>query len=372
MKRWRRLLLFVLAAVPFATAENHLETWRVVADRLITTPPESYPWNWGEGVQLIGLMKVHERTAEAPYADYVERWLSRYASEDLPRFLRDGGGEAKVRPGYCGLWSPATAAALLYESGKKAGHLRMAVQVTGYIERVAERSPEYALGHWQGSHQLWVDTLYMACPLLSTVGRLQQRPRLIEDAASQIIVYTRYLQDRRRGLFFHMWDWDTGQRTADLWGRGNGWVLMSIADTIEAMQKSDAHYATLSSIAARMARGLVEFQTADGLWRTVLDDGTSYPEVSASAMIAYGLLKLVRLGVLPVDFRDPAQAAWKTINRQWVKDGVVTGVSAGTEPKDRGYYRAIPLGRQTWGTGAYLLAGSEVDRAPKPSPLLRR
>ncbi len=371
MKGWRQLLLVALASAPFAAGQSHLQTWRVVGDRLLTTPPESYPWNWGEGVQAIGLMKLHERTGDARYADYVELWLSRFASEDLPRFLRDGGGEAKVKPGYCGLWSPGTAAALLYESRRKAGHLRMAAQVAGYIEQQAERSPEYGLGHWQGSHQLWVDTLYMACPLLSTVGRLQQRPRLIEDAANQIVLYAQHLQDRRLGLFFHMWDWEAQQRTADLWGRGNGWVLMSIADTLEVMQKSDAHYASLSAIATRMARGLTEFQTADGLWRTVLDDGDSYPEVSASAMIAYGLLKLVRLGVLPADFRDPAQAAWKTINTQWVKDGVVTGVSAGTEPKSRGDYRAVPLGRQTWGTGAYLLAGSEVDRAPKPSPLRR-
>lgn len=371
MKGWRRLLLGVWATLSIAAGQTYLQTWRTVGDRLITTSPESYPWNWGEGVLMIGLMRLHERTADTRYADYVEGWLSRYGSEDLPRLLRDGGGEAKVRPGYCGLWSPATAAALLYESRRKAGHLRMAAQAAAYVEHSAERSPEYALGHWQGSHQLWVDTLYMACPLLSAVGRLQQRPRLIEDAANQIVIYTQHLQDPRRGLFFHMWDWQTQQRTADLWGRGNGWVLMSIADTLESMQKSDAHYASLSSIAVRIARGLAEFQTADGLWRTVLDDGNSYPEVSASAMIAYGLLKLVRLGALPGDFRDNAQKAWRTINSQWVKDGVVTGVSAGTEPKDRGYYRAVPLGTQTWGTGAYLLAGSEVDRAPKPSPLRR-
>jgi uncharacterized protein (TIGR00369 family) len=28
-----------------------------------------------------------------------------------------------------------------------------------------------------------------------------------------------------------MWDWQTGQLTPVLWGRGNGWVLMALADT---------------------------------------------------------------------------------------------------------------------------------------------
>jgi hypothetical protein len=50
------------------------------------------------------------------------------------------------------------------------------------------------------------------------------------------------------------------------------------------------------------------------------------------------------------------------VNQRYVKDGLVTGISAGTVPKGREYYRALPLGTETWGTGAYLMAGSEVDR----------
>lgn len=45
-----------------------------------------------------------------------------------------------------------------------------------------------------------------------------------------------------------------------------------------------------------------------------------------------------------------------------MKGGLVAGVSAGTVPKDTEYYRKLPAGAETWGTGAYLPAGSEVDR----------
>ena len=56
--------------------------------------------------------------------------------------------------------------------------------------------------------------------------------------------------------------------------------------------------------------------------------------------------------------RDPGPAfkAWQTINSRYVKDGVVTGVSAGTGPAGTSAYRTRPVGRDTWGTGAYLLA----------------
>jgi len=91
-----------------------------------------------------------------------------------------------------------------------------------------------------------------------------------------------------------------------LWARGNGWVLMSIADTMEHM----------------------------GRKHTILDDPASYEESSATAMFTYRLLKLVRLKVLP---------------------------AAGTGPGKGDNYKAIKLGSETWGTGAHLMAGSEMD-----------
>jgi unsaturated rhamnogalacturonyl hydrolase len=98
------------------------------------------------------------------------------------------------------------------------------------------------------------------------------------------------------------------------------------------------------------------------MWHTILDDPASYPESSATSMFCYGLLKLARLGVLPDSVRPMAERAWLVLNEKYVRDGVVTGVSAGTIPKDRNFYVKVPLGSQTWGTGAYLMAGSEIFR----------
>jgi rhamnogalacturonyl hydrolase YesR len=82
-------------------------------------------------------------------------------------------------------------------------------------------------------------------------------------------------------------------------------------------------------------------------------------------MIAYGFLKLVRLGVLPPRYRAPAMKAWEAVNSRWIKDGMVVGTSAGTGPGNRDSYAKRPVGTYTWGTGAYLMAGTEVDRLGK-------
>ena len=358
-----KLPFFLATLAPLLAAEpSYLDRWRSVADRLIETPPESYPFNWGEGVQMIGLMKVYERTGERRYLDYMERWAGLFVGQNLEELLEKGDPKIGTKPGYCGHWSPGTAILYLYQARKKPEYLDIARRVNRFVLERAERSPEGALGHWQGSHQLWVDTLYMACPLLAGLGRLEGKPAWIDDAARQIVLYARRLQDEKTGLFYHMWDWETGERTRDPWARGNGWVIMSIADTLEAMDRRHRDYQPLTEIAARMLAGLAATQNPDGLWHTILNDPSSYPEASATMMFTYGALKLIRLGALPASHAGMVRRAWAAVNERYVRDGMVGGTSAGTDPKGAEHYRTRPVGTYTWGTGAYLMAGSEIDR----------
>ena len=75
-----------------------------------------------------------------------------------------------------------------------------------------------------------------------------------------------------------------------------------------------------------------------------------------------GFLKLVRLAVLPAEYRTPAIKAWQAITEKYAQDGVVVGVSAGTNPGGLESYRTREVGSQTWGTRAYLLTASEIQR----------
>lgn len=337
--------------------------WLSVADRLIQAPPDAFPFNWGEGVQWIGLMKVYERTRDTRYLDYMERWTALHISKDVRVLLNiTGTPHSREHSAYCGHWSPATAILYLNRARPKPEYSRLAAQVAEFISTKAERSPAGGLGHWEGSHQLWVDTLYMACPLLAGVGRDQNKPAYIEDAARQVLIYAPPLQDPKAGLFYHMWDWQTKDRTPALWGRGNGWILMSIADVIEVLESKDPLYRKLMHVAQRMIEGLARTRDPDGMWHTVLDDPKSYPETSATAMFCYAIHKLVRLGALAPSHAKLVEPGWRTIQGRYVKEGLVTGVSAGTAPRGHDYYRSLPAGTETWGTGSYLMAGSEIYR----------
>jgi unsaturated rhamnogalacturonyl hydrolase len=85
----------------------------------------------------------------------------------------------------------------------------------------------------------------MACPLLARFGKMENKSAYVDDAAQQFILHARHLQDEKTGLFNHMWDWQTGQPTPVLWGGGNGWVLMALADTMEMMDRNHASFPAL-------------------------------------------------------------------------------------------------------------------------------
>jgi len=345
--------------------------WIAVADHLLQTPPETYPYDWGEATLFIGLLKTYERTHQAAYLQYVARWAALFTGKSREEILeldatgshRDESGEGVGPiPGDCNRWVPGVVMLSLFQERKDQNYLHMVQMITTFIRESAERSPEGGLDHWTGSHEYWVDTLYMASPLLAAFGKLENKAAYIDDAAQQFIVHARPLQDEKTGLFYHMWDWKSGQLTPVLWGRGNGWVLMALADTMEMMDRNHNSFPALHQIAMRLAQGLRTSQDRNGLWHTVLNDSSSYTECSASSMFVYGLLKLVRLKILPASYKKVALQGWSAINRKYVKHGVVMGVSGSTDPHPVEVYKRIEVGTQTWGTGAYLSAGSEVDR----------
>jgi unsaturated rhamnogalacturonyl hydrolase len=351
----------LLCSTILSGIENPMtQKWVSVADNLVTTAPESYPFDWGEGVQMSGLMQVYERTKTPAYADFVQRWAAFHIPRGVDVLL--GNTTDSKRQGYCGHWVSGTALVYLYEATKKGEYLETASRIAGFIRAGATRSPEGAPAHWLGNFQIWVDTLNMTCPLLSKLAKIENKPDYLDDAANQLLVSARHMQDKQTGLFYHMWDWQYDKHSPVQWGRGNGWVMMSLADTFEYLPKTHPAYKPLRQLAESYARSLLAVQDKDGLWHTVITDPHSYAECSAVTMITYGLLKMVRLGVLPARYREPAKMAWAAVNARWVKDGLVTGVSGGTGPTEKDAYLIRPQGTYTWGTGSYLMAGSEIDR----------
>lgn len=345
------------------------DAFRRAADHAAKTLGPATPLNWGEGVLAYGVIEAWRVTKEPRYLAAVKRWADHHCTKGIEPVLKGRG----KRRGYCGHWGPGTPLLLLFEHTRDERHLKAATAIRSFIRDKATRTAEGSLGHWGGNVQIWVDTLAMACPTLARHHILKTDPAALADAARQLELAAKHLQDPATGLFWHMWDESTGKHSEGFWGRGNGWVILSLADTLEVLPESDAARGRLAAILRKQVAGLVPHQTPGGMWRTVVDRADAYEETSATAMIVYGIAKAQQLKLLAGDQTPLLRKAWAALAAQVDAAGVVRGTSAGTGPRGVQHYLTRPRGEYTWGTGAFLLAGAKLRETgiaapPDPTP----
>jgi len=328
---------------------------RKVADRVLVDFPEPPPFDWGEGVLMAGMMRAGEITGDTRYVDFVKRWADHWRHENIGPILE--------HKGYCGHWGPAYPVVMLYHATQEPIYLSMADKVVTFMQTKATRTTDGGLAHWRDNHQLWVDTLFMSCPVYAEMGAAMNRPEYLTEAARQLIVSSNHLQDKRTGLFYHMYDEPNDKHTREFWGRGNGWTAMAYISVLRYLKPDHPQYQRVASDFGRLAKGLAYRQDPlNGLYHTVLNRPKSYSETSCSAMILYSLIEGQRLGLIIIKNPDFIQRTWTGLTSKVDSEGVVFDVSAGTGPADHKTYGRVPLGTETWGTGAFLLAaGSMVE-----------
>jgi rhamnogalacturonyl hydrolase YesR len=145
------------------------------------------------------------------------------------------------------------------------------------------------------------------------------------------------------------------------WSRGNGWVMGGLARVLQYMPKNYPSRQRYVTQLAQMAQRLKELQGSDGLWRSGLLDQGAYklPEVSGSALIAYGIAWGINAGVLDRKTFYPAvEKTWSGMIANIYQDGrlgCIQPVSAapGQFKRSSSY---------VYGVGGFLLLGSEVNK----------
>lgn len=195
-------------------------------------------------------------------------------------------------------------------------------------------------------NEIWVDTIFMAVLFSAKMGVKYDKADWREESLYQLLIHIKYLYDKKTNLLYHGWSFtDRDNFSEAFWCRGNSWFTVAVPEYLQLMgnylDKGVYHY--LTEALTGQVRTLCRFQAKDGLWHTLIDDPDSYTEVSGSAAMAAGMLKAVRLGILP---EEPYfSAGMKTLHAVMdniAEDGTVLEVSAGTPiGKTKENYKSI-------------------------------
>jgi rhamnogalacturonyl hydrolase YesR len=215
----------------------------------------------------------------------------------------------------------------------------------------------------------WCDALFMAPPALVKLSVSTGDKRYMEKSNELFHECYNLLYDKEEHLFAR----DLGyvikgdpndRREANgekiFWSRGNGWVMGGLALVLSELPKDYKERAFYETIFHEMAEKIATLQQEDGLWRASLLDPATYPggEASGSGFYTYALAWGINNGLLSKDKYLPVvQKAWKGMNTLLHSDGHVGWCQPiGADPKKN-------FSAESWevyGTGAFLLAGSEV------------
>jgi unsaturated rhamnogalacturonyl hydrolase len=315
------------------------------------------PRHWGDAILMLGLLETADALGEERYALGARRWLDAQLAEGL-----------NLAEGATWDWGalPLPALALYRRTGEER-YLTLARQVCEHITTRARRTADGAVVTHAGRPQLWVDSMYFTAPALVRPAAVIDEQRYVNECLNEIELHTRHLLDPSTGLFYHMWDEESGQHSPCPWARGNAWAALATLELLSALPDDHPQRPPLADMFRRQIEAVVRLQHASGLWHTVLDRPDSYLETSCAAMFALAIVGgvhggLLHGGWLPAEMLASARRAWDGVRAQVTPEGQVTGVSAGTPPGDFETYQKVPIGSQTFGTGFVLLAAIEMDR----------
>jgi len=246
---------------------------------------------WEQGVAMQGLLEWGERDM-----------VVRMAHGALLRAYEDG--RLGMVSDNHGVTDPAANGEGVLFAAKVTGDpvfKAAADRMLNYLLKTAPRRKDGTLYHIDDKPQVWIDSMYMAPPLLAVAGRP-------EEALKQVEGFRKLLWNKENRLFSHIWDDasnDFGRK--DFWGVGNGWAAAGMTRVLRALpDRMATEKKRLEAYIRDVVDGCLAHQRPDGLSHNVLDDPKTFVEVNLAQMLAYTIFRGVKGGWLGAGYRPRA------------------------------------------------------------------
>ncbi len=220
----------------------------------------------------------------------------------------------------------------------------------------------------------WCDALFMAPPAMVKLSMTTGDKKYMERSDELYHECYDLLYNKEEHLFARDLGYVVKGEASDrfeangkkiFWSRGNGWVMGGLALLLNELPKDYKERPFYENLFREMAEKIITLQQEDGLWRASLLDPASYPggEASGSGFYTFALAWGINNGLLDDEkYLKAVRKAWKGLNSLIQPDGHVGWCQPiGADPRKN--FSADSW--EVYGTGAFLLAGSEVIKIGK-------
>lgn len=265
-------------------------------------------WNYEDGCVLMGCRQLYEATGDPKYRDFVISYLKKVISDD--------GIITNYETGKHNIDSFNAGKVLFFAYDEtKDEKYRKAIDFLMENLREQPRTKDGNFFHKAiYPNQVWLDGLYMAQPFYMEYETKYNKKENYGDILTQFRNVRKYMYNPEKKLSYHGYDEARVQPWADkktglspnFWLRSMGWYLMAMIDTIDNMSEEIYEsYRELSAQFKEALDGILQYADKDtGLFFQVIDHPEAkgnYTETSGSSMVAYSVMKAVRLDVISAE-----------------------------------------------------------------------
>ncbi len=339
-------------------------------------PARNYHWRWTDAALLNTMMKEYDSapTAQkAVYLNYVKTAMDKtygWANGKTPNSVASAMGLA-----------------FLYRATGEAKYKSKAEKVYSDYLKI-RRTKEGGVSHLMLFTELWDDTIFMIGQFLLNMYQATGDEKYLDEFMRQLRLHREKLQVAEYGLWVHGWDsnnkthctfcsqmfWadKTTRRSAEMWGRGNGWIIVTLSDALTNLSANNKYHDELAGYLKEMIAKLPELQDKKtGHWFQLpvrKGEEGNWIESSSTAMFAYGMLTALQLKLVnDTAYSRCVQNAYKGLryyslvplkDKYLTTDNVCTGTCIGSSK----YYfkRGVKKG-SPYGIGMFIQFGRKYN-----------
>ena len=302
-------------------------------------------WNYIDGCMIKAVLQMYDLTKEEKYLKFADDFIDYRVFEDG---TIDGYsiGEKNI--------DNVNAGKTLFELYDLTGKEKYKIDLVYSQIEIMPRCNNEARSFWHKDiypNQVWLDGLYMGLPFYLEYETRYNDRKNYSDIFGQFKFVIENMRNPINGLYFHAMDTS----------REAFWC-----DKVTGLSQHS------------WLRAIGWYQDESGMWYQVVNYGgmdKNYLETSGSSIMAYALLKAVRLGYLSDDYAQYAKKAIDGICERYLKtkeDGslslggicLVAGLGGnGRRSGTYDYYMSEPIVEDdAKGVGPFLLAYTELLR----------
>lgn len=339
-------------------------------------------WNYIDGCMIKAILEMYAITGDKKYLDFADGFVDAKVGEDgiIAGYNVEDLNIDNVNAG-------KTLFELYDITGKE--KYRKAIDL---IYSQIEKMPRTKEGNfWHKKiypNQVWLDGLYMGQPFYMEYDSRYGNKEHYSDILNQFKNVYRIMRNPLNGLYYHAYDESREMFWCDkvtglsqnVWLRAIGWYSMALLDTYDKADEDESEVRDfLKKALCELVEAMIRYQDGEsGMWYQVVNFGgmdKNYLETSGSSIMAYAILKGVRLGVLPEEYRKYGEKAFDGVTKEKLNvdengelhmDGICLVAGLGGDSRRPGtydYYMSEPVVKDdAKGVGPYLLAYTEIRR----------